>query len=422
MAMKGKSVMAASDWCEPGAEQALLCLAIDDLKGNTMRKTTLPQAVYADCIAPFLRFGEPLPNQLYAVGGRNAHQGPLNTVEMFDSWHGCWVACPSMSARRAGCAAVVLQDRRMLVIGGYDENGIVKGLLSSCEAFDPKTQQWDVSIQKLSRARWGHGCACLNDLVYVVGGCSLRPGAPPRESFMETLKSCEIYDASTNKWRESAELQMARAGSRVVALGSRHLAAVGGCDDVFGRAEMLPTVELFDIETGRWSLLDTTLSTPRTTAAVAALDDRKVLVVGGAPCLSSIEVFSIPDKDAGQADASCLQPRLPVPSLQEVSEGRMGCQAVTMQLPATGDNFPLCTRPCVVVVGGENGDEEVESDTAQVRQFATALVYDVEAADWLPGVAVPAMSAPRTAMALCVGYGRIRGCPSTDRAVPRGGC
>eukprot|EP00971_Amphidinium_carterae_P129197 2559157-Amphidinium_carterae.1 len=47
----------------------------------------LPQAIYTQ-IAPFLRFVDPLPNQLYAVGGRNQQQGPLNTVEMFDSWHG----------------------------------------------------------------------------------------------------------------------------------------------------------------------------------------------------------------------------------------------------------------------------------------------------------------------------------------------
>jgi len=409
-----------SGWCEPGVDQALLWLAIDDRKGNPKRKHMLPQAIYTQ-IAPFLRFVDPLPNQLYAVGGRNQQQGPLNTVEMFDSWHGRWVPCPSMSFRRAGCAAVVLPDQRMLVIGGYDENGIVKGLLSSCEAYDPRTQQWDSNTKSLSRARWGHGCACLNGLVYVIGGCSLRPGAPSRESFMETLRSCEIYEASTNTWRESADLQMARAGSRVVAVGSNHLAAVGGCDDVFGRAEMLPTVELYDVVAGRWSLLDTQLSTPRTTAAVAALDDRTILVVGGAPSLSSIEVFTIPDKKGQKGQGQVEQEGASHP-LQEVSEGRMGCQAVGMLLPGSANSYPLCTRPCVVVVGGENGDEDMESSTGQGRQFSTALVYDVEKGDWSPDIAFPAMQTARTAMALCVGYGKIRGHPCADRAViPRGG-
>ncbi|CAE8647449.1 unnamed protein product, partial [Polarella glacialis] len=118
--------------------------------------------------------------------------------------------------------------------------------------------------------------------------------APARESFMETLRSCEVYDPASNTWAPCADLQMARAGSRVVAINDYCLAAVGGCDDVFGRAEMLPTVEVFDVTTGRWSLLDVQLSAPRTTAAVAALEDSRILVVGGAPSLSSAEVFHFP--------------------------------------------------------------------------------------------------------------------------------
>eukprot|EP00959_Pyramimonas_sp_CCMP1952_P060371 1261375-Pyramimonas_sp.AAC.1 len=65
---------------------------------------------------------------------------------MFDTWNGCWVQCPSMSARRAGCAAAVLRDQRILCMGGYDVNGIVQGLLATCEAFDPIQEAWDASV------------------------------------------------------------------------------------------------------------------------------------------------------------------------------------------------------------------------------------------------------------------------------------
>merc|ERR1719420_1731631 len=146
----------------------------------------------------------------------------------------------------------MLPDGSMFVVGGYDENGIVRGLLATCEAFDPYKQQWSQSFAPLLRARWGHGCASLNGRIFVVGGCSLRPGAPPREAFMETLRGCEVYDSITNRWEPSADLNRARAGARVITLGQgkgceggRYLAAVGGCDDVFGPAEMLPTVELY---------------------------------------------------------------------------------------------------------------------------------------------------------------------------------
>merc|ERR1711972_343340 len=95
-------------------------------------------------------------------------------------------------------------------------------------------------------------------------------------------------------WTPSADLHVARAGARVVTLGDHYLAAVGGCDDVFGRAELLASLEIFDVDVGSWVLLGGQLSTPRTTAAVAAIDADRILVVGGAPSLSSAEVYNVP--------------------------------------------------------------------------------------------------------------------------------
>jgi len=412
--------MRRTQWAEPGASSALCWLAIDDQKGNPRRQSSLPPSLYSDTIASFLHFDKPLPNQLYAVGGRNQQTGPLDTIEMFDTWHGKWVTCPSMSVRRAGCAAASLPGGKMMVIGGYDDKGIVKGLLSSCEIFDPASQTWDTSCAPLQRARWGHGCACLGGLVYVVGGCSLRPGAPPHDAFMETLRGCEVYDPQTGIWSSCADLSMARAGSRIVSLGDKFLAAVGGCDDVFGRAEMLPTVELFDIDVGRWSLLNVQLSTPRTTAAVAAIDDRRILVIGGAPSLSSAEVYRVPDSSVSGADGECTQEPVEVlhpeqssqnkgPPVSDMVEGRTGCQAVALELPAPGQPYPLCTRQCVLVVGGENGDDDWDYDQDRVWQFSSVLVYDVDTDKWRAEDSFPPMPTPRTAMALCVGPGRISG-------------
>merc|ERR1719454_1451321 len=110
---------------------------------------------------------------------------------------------------------------------------------------------------------------------------------------METLRSCEVYDCLSDSWSTCSPLQVARSGSRVVALDDRYLAAIGGCDDVFGRAETQPTVEIFDVKLGFWSMLEGQLVHPRTTAAAAAIDGRRLLVVGGAPSLSSAEVYRV---------------------------------------------------------------------------------------------------------------------------------
>jgi len=366
-------------------------------------------------VAPFLRFDAPLPNMLYAFGGRNQAQGPLDKVEMFDTWHGRWVPRAPMPTRRAGASAALLPDGRIMVIGGYNEKGIAEGLLKTCDIYDPFKQKWEDGTAPLARARWGHGCAPLRGKVYVVGGCSLQHEAQPREAFMETLKCCEVYDPSSNRWTPCSPLQIARSGSRVVPLdGEQYLAAIGGCDDVFGRAETQPTVELFDAATGLWSLLDARLAHPRTTAAAVAIGPQHLLVVGGAPSLASAEVYQVPlpkgrmTNGGEEEEATPATARVPCApcSVADMPEGRMGCQAAVVLLPRPGQSYPLAHSPCAVIVGGERCDEG-GGDWPRVRQFSDVPVFDVETGDWREKTPVPPMEAPRTAVALCVGLGKI---------------
>jgi len=424
-------------WTDPGACSAICMLILDDRRccsSCDMRRRPLPPALYAEHIAPFLRFDGPLPNMLYAIGGRSQRHGSLASVEMFDTWHGQWVPCPDMPIHRAGSAAAVLPDGRIIVVGGYNEKGIVEGLLSSCDLFDPFKRQWiEEGAAPLMRARWGHGCAALGGRIYVVGGCSLQHDAQPQEAFMETLRSCEVYTAEPagsglpldcqgrGKWQPCAPLQVPRSGSRVVALGDRYLAAVGGCDDVFGRAETQPTIELYDAMAEHWTVLSRKLEHPRTTAAVAAIDSRRLVIVGGAPSLSSAEIYdvSLPNDDAALHLAGKLQDQDAAEEsrsadtadcirLADMDEGRMGCQAALVNLPAEGDPYPLSNSRCVVIVGGERCNDQT-GDWPRVRQFASVPVYDVEMDCWRADERpiVPPMSSPRTAVALCVGLGHV---------------
>jgi len=406
-----------SSWTDQGACSAVCALILDDRRYNVQdesqpssnRRRPLPPSLYAEIVAPFLRFDAPLPNMLYAFGGRNQRKGPLNAVEMFDTWHGNWVPCPSMPTRRAGSAAAVLPDGRFIIVGGYDEKGIAEGLLASCDIYDPRVPCWEKDGAKpISRARWGHGCAPLGGKVYVVGGCSLQPNAQAQEASMETLRCCEVYDPEKDSWAACSPLQIPRSGSRVVALDDRYLAAIGGCDDVFGRAETQATVEIFDIRSGHWTLLAGELLNPRTTAAAAAIDGRRLLVVGGAPSLSSAEVYRV-DVDGARRNRFSSEEEPQVftsQAIKDMPDGRMGCQAALINLPGPGDKYPMATRKSVVIIGGERCDEG-GTDYPRVRQFANVPVFDVETGEWRTDAAVPTMAAQRTAVALCVGVGRI---------------
>lgn len=352
------------------------------------------------------------------VGGRNQQQEPLDTVEMFDTWHGCWRQCPPITTPRAGCAAAALADGRLLVTGGYDRRGTVNGLLDTCEVFDPNKQSWSSSCAPLLRGRWGHGSALFGGRVFVVGGCALQPNSSPGDAFMETMRHCESYDPKQNSWAPLPPLCVARAGARLVSLGSSsnscasRLAAIGGCEDVFGRGEMLARVEIFDATLGCWCLLRSRLTVPRTCAGVAALDEQQVLVLGGAPSLNSAEVFStfdgnnVEDGRAGVQRAHAAAADGPEVALAS-GQGRMGCQAVTMRLPERGGSYPLVRRECVVVVGGENGYEDGQF-RPEASIFKTVLVYDIEAKKWTDESThgLPPLLAARTAMAACLAPGR----------------
>eukprot|EP00746_Dinoflagellata_sp_MGD_P158056 gnl/MRDRNA2_/MRDRNA2_86378_c0_seq1.p1 gnl/MRDRNA2_/MRDRNA2_86378_c0~~gnl/MRDRNA2_/MRDRNA2_86378_c0_seq1.p1 ORF type:complete len:601 (+),score=93.91 gnl/MRDRNA2_/MRDRNA2_86378_c0_seq1:97-1899(+) len=403
----------ARDWVDPGALAGLLCLM------QTRSPNSPPLGLYSENIAPFLRFEKPLPNMLYAMGGRNGIHGPLNIVEMLDTWHGRWVHCPPMSVRRSGCAAAPLSCGRIVVVGGYDERGVVKGLLSSCESFDPMLQQWK-EFAPLLRARWGHGCASLHDKVYAVGGCSLRVGAAAVKASMETLAGCEVYDPKANKWTLCGDLRVARASARAVVIDNRYIAAVGGCKNVFGDWEALRTVELLDPETNCWVELDTKLSVPRAAAATAAIDSHRILVFGGAdrsgPALCSSEIYCVqPQKDGASENieddetspGQRLQQHAALRKSQmvvDVQQSRMGCQALLLNLPSSDDishgrGFPISNTPHVVIVGGESENHTWQLDSV--------LAYDASRERWLPQSPVPAMPTKRTALALCSSYGRI---------------
>jgi len=454
--LRSRSRSRSHRWSDPGASQALRWLRAASRPrspGERRAVAPLPACLYDAAIAPFLRFDKPLPDQIYAVGGRKGDE-VLNTVEMFDTWHGRWTACPAMAARRCGCAAAALPNGSLMVVGGYDERGIIEGLLGSCEVFSPATQHWSMAAASLKRPRWGHACGLLAGRVYAVGGCSLRVGAPPHEAFMETLACCEVYDPSAapeSAWSPCADLCVARSGARVVACGSRHLAVVGGCDDVFGRSEVLSSIELFDPVSNRWELLEPLLRVPRSTAAVAALDDSRILVVGGTPALASAEVYHVPTCCLGEGCCRSCSAAVggsssgsggdggvsawraaplsvggngggngqchlvgggssPCPP---IAEGRMGCHAVALRLPAPGKAFPLCTDLCVVVVGGENSGEFSDEDWHDGgnvgRQLGGVLVFDVAKGEWRPAGSFPPMPTPRTAAALCLSPGMVAG-------------
>ncbi len=79
--------------------------------------------------------------------------------------------------------------------------------MASAECYDLSTRAWR-ALPDMSVERYGCAAACIDGILYVVGG----------EDGEEALASAECYDPSTKQWRSLPDMSVARANVVAVAL------------------------------------------------------------------------------------------------------------------------------------------------------------------------------------------------------------
>jgi N-acetylneuraminic acid mutarotase len=163
--------------------------------------------------------------KVLVVGGVGAPGEYLRTAELFTSATGTFKAAPAeMSAGRYGPLAVTLPNGKVLIAGGY--NG-TNGYLTTAELFNPETNTFELlkgPTHEMAEGRFQPGAALLqNGRVLIVGGFN--------EAGKE-LKSAEQFNIETNTFeRLSTELTEPREGSVAVTLPDGRVLIVGGKDE-----------------------------------------------------------------------------------------------------------------------------------------------------------------------------------------------
>jgi N-acetylneuraminic acid mutarotase len=107
-----------------------------------------------------------------------------------------------MNVARYGCAAACV-DGLLYVVGGSDGDA-----LASAECYDPSTGEWR-ALPDMSVEREGCAAACVDGLLYVVGGSDADDRA---------VASAECYNPATKEWRGLPDMSIARAHFVAVAL------------------------------------------------------------------------------------------------------------------------------------------------------------------------------------------------------------
>jgi N-acetylneuraminic acid mutarotase len=235
----------------------------------------------------------------------------LATAELYDPSTGTWTLTPDMHVGRVEHAAVALRDGRAMVIGGSTTGPATataeiftpgarragtfpmvrypRAPRSSGHSFAPliyrresvspsfhrgfagKIGEW-APTSSMHFARAGAPATLLPNGNVLVEGCN--------EPFTTGGTSAEIFDPATGKWSVTGSMRYPRCGHRAILLPNGTVLVIGG----FGgtkRAQWWSTAEVYDPQTGRWTVIGQ-MNSVRTSTGLAALPSGKFLAIAGA--------------------------------------------------------------------------------------------------------------------------------------------
>jgi hypothetical protein len=205
----------------------------------------------------------------------------LNLSFTLRSYAATFTATGALSGIRAGHAATLLRNGKVLVEGGF--NGTVR--LASSELYNPPAGTWS-STGFLNLGRTTHTATLLpNGSVLVAGG---------HDSASTSTATCEVYDPAAGTWTFTTALASPRGNHTATLLLNGKVLVVSGRSRS-GNYEVA-TAELYDPATGTWTSAGS-LANPRDFHTATLLLDGKVLVAGGGPdgqqytSLSSAELY-----------------------------------------------------------------------------------------------------------------------------------
>ncbi|XP_022808533.1 kelch-like protein 2 [Stylophora pistillata] len=127
-------------------------------------------------------------NFLYFMGGKSPDTSQYVTIaDRFDITEEKWEDIAEMQQARGGAFGVATQEK-IFVAGGADEESTV---LKTCEVYNVSTNEWQL-IANLNVYRTHGSMVCLGGTLYVLGGFD--------QTKKEPECSVECYDSKQGKW------------------------------------------------------------------------------------------------------------------------------------------------------------------------------------------------------------------------------
>ena len=171
----------------------------------------------------------------------------------------------SMAIPRTLHTATLLQDGRVLIVGGTTYSGAT----STAEIYDTATDQFTTLAATLQVGRFDHTATLLPDGKVLLAGGSGTFGI---------LTSAEVFDPATGTFtRTTGDLQVGRAQQTATLLGNGKVLFAGG----HGTNGPLSNAELYNPATRSFTASSGTMALARTLHTATLLSDGRVALIGG---------------------------------------------------------------------------------------------------------------------------------------------
>lgn len=190
-------------------------------------------------------------------GGYQQRTGqPSNQLLLYDPSTRAWTKGAVMPGPTLPDVVATLRDGTVLVEGGIDpkNHGNPSG---ATWIYDPSGNSWR-QAGSVIEPRYGPSAAVLTDGRVLIAGGGLPlsevvtlPNGTQVNSRPTTTS--EVFDPVTGTWSKAGELQSARDGLTLVALGDGGALAAGGCEGAAGFQPPVSTAEVFDPGSLTWT-------------------------------------------------------------------------------------------------------------------------------------------------------------------------
>ncbi|MDO9434192.1 putative Ig domain-containing protein [Hydrogenophaga sp.] len=192
---------------------------------------------------------------------------------------GDWRPAATIPGARQAASMSPLSGRRFMFAGGLRD-----GLpTNTVEIYNEATGTWSTAAPMLRDRDIPLAVVLKNGRVLVLSGDIYHPEPG----------GAEIYDPVANTWTATGRMKEVRTLCTATLLPSGKVLVAGGINPNLPTPLILDTVELYDPDTGVWTVLTTRLATARAVHAAALLPDGKTLLLAGGNGITTAELYKV---------------------------------------------------------------------------------------------------------------------------------